>query len=158
MTLENLKTTIANCPTFQDLVDEEDAEGAKDHIFKITDRTATIPCAVIGWPGEFRYSQFSSGRRNHFLKDGDMFMLIRSDINSSHSDEVASDVFMNAVGDIVEEMSQLAGLSGYLNINQLRVDMPQRPIEVEKYTIKKIDGTLLNDFYQAEIAVSYTGF
>ena len=158
LALDNLAKLLASSSTFQTLVGAIDEVDALDYISKIADESIPIPCAIVSYPDNFSIELESAGARNYFTKSGDLDIIIRAEIDASHDYEVASNAFMNTIGNIVEEMSEASGYKDYLNATGFVVDFPQRPDTEERITaIRRSDGTAINDFYQCFISVAYGG-
>ncbi len=109
----------------------------------------TRPFCLIDWAANFKRSALAGGMRTFFEGEGDLVMLFRADVDSSQDEETAAWAFLNVIGAIIEDMEELAGTAGYLDIMGIeRIRGPHRPEEDEVKTA--------GDFYEVVYGVTWS--
>jgi hypothetical protein len=113
----------------------------------------THPLAIVDWMPEYSDRAIAGGDRNYFQAGGQLVLLLRATVNPAHSEKEAAYTFMNLAGAIVEDLEELAGVAGYLNIREIRkTSGPERPDEDERQALL---GRGESEWIQAAFAVAW---
>lgn len=148
--LDYLRKTVAASASFQSWTGTADATAALARVHLVNAApAATRPLAAIDWARNHSSTREADGTHAWFTRQGTLSLLLRDTIATSTSDEDAALDFLNKVGALWADMEALAGTSGYLDIQSIRiVQGPERPEEDE---VK----ALAFDFYQVVLAVEF---
>jgi len=153
-----LRDTIAASTAFQAWVGAADAAEAKESIYPVAARVASMPYCVIDWAENWARIADAGGTRNHFAGGGDLVMTFQAAIADGLGEADAAWTFMNNVGAVISDMEKLAGTDPYLNITEIsKENGPVRPTEDEVQSATDAAGNLIGDFYQATFRVVFEG-
>lgn len=115
----NLQTLLADCATFQAWVDADNATEAKEsiHFLAVDADEATRPFALISPDAEWTLTAISSGP--DFSDHGALILTLEADISEVNVGNPADEYFefANAVGGIIDEMSQKARSGAYMMVS-----------------------------------------
>lgn len=129
--IDLLRTMLSEVTAFQDWVDAEDAAGALTRIYLHTaSNSANHPHAVITDSDEASSRQWdllAGGSRNYLQQSGRMCLMLEDSLDDASRDSSGEFVvddsligdFRDAASDIVDGISELAGLGGYLAVNSI---------------------------------------
>jgi hypothetical protein len=123
--LENMRTLLAACDSFQDFVEAGDATEALASVslFREESDSLTKPCAVVVWSESDSHSieQVASGGNNLFTDSGCCDVFFLADVSDSYKDSLPESFvsFLNAVGAVLDEIKELAGLDEYLCVDHM---------------------------------------
>jgi hypothetical protein len=170
LALAGLETTLADCAAFRALTTPPmaDAAAAKARIHlrglpepsdglahTIAELDAYRPFAIL-WTdpdnGFASTSESSGGDHNEFSNTGTLFMELEVAYDSGDDKPTADEnvVFENAVGAIIDDLQDLAGGPGYLNILAIGLDYgPFWPAPE--------DIDLMGTFQGARLTIEYKG-
>ena len=150
--LDNLRTLLANCPSFQTWVGAADAAEALAAISLVAVETVERPLAIVmqapgrGWASR----QNAGGAANWFSQSGTLLILFEDDVEAEAIEPDAELTFTNLVGAIISEMQDLAGSGGHLNVTSIAIkDGPSR----SDFSEKESTG----DYYQVVLEVGWAG-
>lgn len=150
--LSYLRATVAGSASFRVWVgvDADDAAGALARVYPFQTGAATVrPFAVVEWARSYTRKRRAGGSRNWFEASGALLLTFRETLTEADPAD-AGFAFGNQVGAIIEEMEELAGTAGYLDIQESRlVEGPWRPEEDE---VKAIGY----DFFQCSWEVEFS--
>jgi len=150
--LDNLRTLLANCQSFQEWVGADDAAEALAFISLVAKDTNERPLALAmqapgrGWSAQ----QNAGGAANWFSSKGTLLLLLEDDVATEMAEPDAELTFTNLVGDIISDIMELAGAGVYLNVTSIAIkDGPSRSFFDEKES----NG----DYYQVVLEIGWAG-
>ena len=126
--LENLRTLLSNCTTFQTWTGTATPAAAAARIYLWGyDGTPTYPTAIVFWGDANSYDSeaIASGGPNQFGVRADCDLIFLANIDTTYTTYASSFeqcmmAFCNDVGGIIDSMKDLAGSGAYLNIESIR--------------------------------------
>ena len=134
---------LAAGSAFQDWVGADDSTEAAARIYQdalpapadgnahsLAELQGYRPYALI-WTepsGGFSRDIDSAGSGNFFRDNGRVRVMLEQDVPTAAESDVAEAelLWRNTVGDIIDDLSELAGVAGYLSVTHLSVDGPHR--------------------------------
>jgi len=129
----NLQTLLANCSAWQMWlgVSTVAAARARTYMAYVSASSLTRPFAVITQGDSWSYNMIAGGARNHFQEGGSLVLMFEAGVSVAYQAEAAVDdaalEFLNNVGGVIDDMSELAGSGGYLSIQRImQRDPPER--------------------------------
>ncbi len=127
--IDNLKTLAANSAKWQEVTGALDANAAKAFIDEGSS-TKSRPRMIVGSAGS---RSLKKGNTTGWNADGALAMQIEIATPAIHkNDHNASWAwFMDIVDTIIDEMAELAGQNGFLNVTEFTEDLPAIPVEEE---------------------------
>ncbi len=131
--IDFLRDTIANSATFITWTGSANAAAAKLKVFVNEQGSpdedlplSAMPLAIVQWESFDRFFT-SKGENNLFESDGSLSLRFYAGITDDDNEESALYEFLNNVGAVIDEMGQLAGTAGFLDITRKSMSsMPQR--------------------------------
>lgn len=123
-----LRDTLSQSAAFRTFVSAANATAALSSIYYGLKTGFSPPFAVVEW-GPQTWDMRAGGSRNYFDHEGMLRLRIVGTVSSS-ADSAASDAFVtfvNTVGEIVDDLQELAGTGSYLDIRRLDTSEPARP-------------------------------
>jgi len=162
-TVENLplyylQQTVAACSTFQSWVGAANKAEAAESVLWVETLTkpSTSNYALVRWADGEERARDAGGTRSHFIQNGELVLLFRSNITADTAMEGASKAFTNKTGEIRIEMEELAGTAGYLDITRTaQLEPVRRPSKDEMQNNTWADGTAVGDFLEKVYSVGY---
>lgn len=146
--LHYLRLSIADSAAFRTWVGASTQAEALARIYINRETTPTRPFAVVAWDRNWSREAISGGGRNYFEQRGDLMLMFEDDIADGLDEADAYFTFTNTVGAIIEDIEELAGQAGYLNVVSIAVENgPARPTEDEKQET--------SDYYQALYRIGF---
>ena len=149
LALENLRTLLAACPSFQTWVGAADAAAAKARIHRVSKAGPTRPFALVDQWTDASATAFAGGAGESFTHSGSQILRFEGEVSEQDSDEPADAfyTFWNAVGAIILEMEQLSGTDGYLVVRSIM-------LEDGPFRSKDFEGEA-DDYYYADFVVEW---
>lgn len=109
-----------------------------------------LPLCIVDWMPDWGRRSTSGGGRNYFEGSGQLLLLFRLAVNSTHDEQEAAYTAQNALGAVLDDIESLAGVAGYLDISEIRQVLgPARANEDEAATA--------GDHYMVAYSVSWVG-
>lgn len=133
--MDHLRTLLASCTAFQTWVSAVDVAGAKEHVvlFGETQENISYPCAVIIFDAG---CELRSQRTFTTISEygGGLAVMFTKEVPATYSDDFSEGLldFANDVGQILEEVDELAGQDSYLNVVGWSMNGPARSEKREK--------------------------
>jgi hypothetical protein len=164
--LHYLMETLVNCAAFRAWVGAETVEAARAFIYPVSTPVPIPdpPFAWCNWADDFSLDRIESGTSSSFNQSGDLLLMFRGRVEKDpdgkdYPDYEVSIRFLNPIGAIVKELTELSGAPGYLNIKTIKMEVPpQRPSEREILTAKKAGAeteTLIGDYFQVIFRIDW---
>ena len=150
--LSEAEDLFANSSDFQTWVSENDAASAKDHIYLVgvSKPGITRPYIRIS-QGEWQADRVAGGARGHYDYSGSFIVKFEASITAAYVSgfEDAEFEFTNPVGNIIQDVLNLAGSDGYLPLSGFR------KLEGPSHTSERNDGSLGN-LYKSKFEFFWT--
>lgn len=148
--IRNARTLLANCSAFQTWAGAANATAALSSIVRVADASPSRPFALLSAGDSESQGAEAGGATTHFALSGTVQLRFEWDIPDDYADDPrgAEIKFLNDLGEILNDLEDLAGTDSYLNVRQIVMSIPPtRSSEVE--------DAAGDDFYLAEFEMEW---